>query len=596
MPHLLVIGSPSLDVLHFKNRTEPSAGGAGLYTALAAKRSGCKVSMYSPVPAQKPEPFQRLEEKLEAWLGPIVTLDDMPRFEISHEGDKATYLNFYSGAETQLGTEDLPYDLSIYDGVHITSLGKGDQQLKFADACRERGAKMISSGSFLNLIREYPDLVRALMDKSDAFFINEDEAVAIFGSLDWALTTPGKLLFITCGRKGAIVVQGQYQTRLSAIPSRVLDPTGAGDTFCGGTLSNLLQGLHPIMAAQKAMALASEEIKYVGPTALLFDQPSPEIPLDKRVRVNEEKVQGLSTVIKAIPEAEAFNFVSDYYPPVGHPVALDYFFVQTLQQFSFWEAEQGRYSHPLIATIDGHEYKGSSYLSQGYMRPIDQDPDFFSPMRQAVSTLAETIALFRADDGSDPMPAVGLHWAKAIDYGNDMLAMDLTPQLIVEQANQSSKPLKTFLSILDHIGGYKEDPFRKKSSLLALILHERPEQFLSFSEDEALKPVIDYHAMRFCLRTGLVEILDRALRRKIAQRALVSIEEEGVIRYACYIAVQRLIEVTGLSSGAVDNITFGYTRKHCPEMTVPDCEQCAMDPVCAHRIGLFQPVLRTTFY
>jgi len=185
---------------------------------------------------------------------------------------------------------------------------------------------------------------------------------------------------------------------------------------------------------------------------------------------------------------------------------------------------------------------------------------------------------------------------KAQDYGTDMLSMGLTPQAIIEQSNKSSKPLKTFLSIMDHIGGYKEDPLRKKSSLLALILIERPEKFLSILEDEEIQPVVDYHAMRFCLRTGLVDIVGSSLRKKIANRELVSFEEEWIIRHACYIAIQRLVDVSGLSGGAVDNITFTYNRKHCPEMTNPICERCAMNPSCAHCKELFQPVIRTTFY
>jgi sugar/nucleoside kinase (ribokinase family) len=596
MPHLLVIGGPSIDTLHFNHQTAVSAGGAGLYTALAAWRSGCKVSMYSPKPSQIPDSLQPLARRLEAWLGPTVALDEIPHFEIAHEGDQATYLNFFVGEEARLDPAGLPQDLSIFDGVHITAIGDVQQQLKFADACRERNAPMISSGSFLTLIEDKPDLVRLLIERSDVFFLNEEEAIRVYGRLDRAATEPGKRLFITRGRAGAMVVQGGHQTELPAIPARVLDPTGAGDTFCGAALSHLLQGLHPIMAARKAMALASEEIEHIGPAALLFDHAAPDIPLDGRVRIDVDQVEGIAQVIQAIPEAEPFNFVSDYYPPVGHPAALDYFFVQTLQQFSFWEVQSGRYGYPLIATIDGHECKGSTYLSYAYMRMVNKDPEFFTPVRQACTTRAEMLALFQADDGTHPMPAFNLHLGKAQDYGRDLLSLGLTPCAIVDQANQSSKPLMTFLSLLDRVGGYKEDPFRKKSNLLAMILKERPEQFLVISDDEAIQPVVDYHVMRFCLRTGLVEVLDFDFRRKIADRALVSVDEEWAIRYACYSAIQRLIQVSGLSMGAVDHVAFNYNRVHCPEMSEPICEKCALDPACAHRKDLFQPVIRTTFY
>jgi hypothetical protein len=480
--------------------------------------------------------------------------------------------------------------------VHITAIGDVQLQLEFANACRERNAPMISVGSFLALIEEKPELIRLLLERSDVVFLNEAEAVRVYGGLDRVIAEAGKQMFITRGRAGALVVQGDFQTSLPAVPAKVLDPTGAGDTFCGAALSHLLQGVHPIMAARKAMALASEEIEHIGPAALLFDHAAPDIPLDGRVRIDQSQVERIAQVIQRIPEAEPFNFVSDYYPPVGHPTALDFFFVQTLQQFSFWEVQSGRYGYPLIAAIEGHACKGSTYLSYAYMRMLDKDPVFFTPERQARTTTAEMLALFQADDGSHPMPALALHLEKAQAYGRDLISMELTSQTIIDQAKQSSKPLMTFLSILDHIGGYKEDPFRKKTNLLAMILKERPERFLSIADDEAIQPVIDYHVMRFCLRTGLVEILDFDFRQKIGNRRLVSIDEEWIIRYACYMAIQHLIQVSGLSMGAVDHVAFNYNRVHCPEMTEPICERCALDPACAHRKDLFQPVIRTTFY
>jgi sugar/nucleoside kinase (ribokinase family) len=596
MPHLLVIGGPSIDTLHINDSIEQSAGGAGLYTALAARRSGCCVSMFSPRPTPIPDSMRPLESRLAAWWGPTVVIEEMPHFTILHEGDNAVYLEFFVGEEEQLDPDGLPQDLSTYDGVHIIPLGNVRQQLRFADACRLRGAKMISSGSFMNLVVEHPNMVRELIEKSDVFFLNEHEATALYGSIDQAVTKPGKLLLITLGKGGAMVIQGTFKTTLPAFPAKVVDPTGAGDTFCGATLSNWLQGLHPIMAARKGMALASEVVEQLGPTALLFDRPAPDVPLDDRIAINQDQVEGVAVVIQSIPEAAPFNFVSDYYPPVNHPSALDFFFVQTLQQFSFWEARQGRYDRPLIAAIDGQTCKGSTYLSYAYLRPLDQDPGFYAPARQASLTKADMLDLFRADDGSDPMPALELHLHKAQDYGRDMLSLGLTPQGIIETANRSSKPLAAFLSILDHIEGYKEDPFRKKSNLLAMILKERPEYFLAISEGESIQPVIDYHVMRFCLRTGMVEIMDTDLHRKVAGRYVISGEEEWVIRYACYLTLQKLIRASGLSMAAVDHIAFNYNRKHCPEMTEPVCPQCAIDPACAHRKDLFQPVIRTSFY
>ena len=148
------------------------------------------------------------------------------------------------------------------------------------------------------------------------------------------------------------------------------------------------------------------------------------------------------------------------------------------------------YSHPMIATLDGRSLKGSDYLFAAYRRMIDRDGGFFTPDRQATLTAEEFVAVLRADDGSNPMPAFDLHLEVAQSYGRDLPALGLTPHEIVEQANRAEKPRAAFLSTLDHIGGYKEDPLRKKAMLLALILEQRPEKFLRPIEGEAEPPVI----------------------------------------------------------------------------------------------------------
>jgi hypothetical protein len=204
-------------------------------------------------------------------------------------------------------------------------------------------------------------------------------------------------------------------------------------------------------------------------------------------------------------------------------------------------------------------------------------------------------AVLRADDGSDPMPAFDLHLAQANAYGRDMQVLGLTPARIVAQANASARPLQTLMMQLDQIGGYKEDPLRKKSSLLALTLNQRPEGFFRFGPGEDVQPVIDYHLMRSCLRIGLIDINDAQLQRSLAARSQIGADDEWAVRYAAYRAIERLVALSGRSMGAVDWFFFG-ARRRCPEMTEPDCPACPVDTLCAHRRELFQPVIRTTYY
>ncbi|MBI9046579.1 MAG: carbohydrate kinase family protein [Anaerolineaceae bacterium] len=595
MAHFLVIGSTSLDTLHVNGKKIPSAGGAGMYTAVAAHRSGVDISMVGPRPEPIPDLLKPVAERLQIWHGESTNPADLPHFEITHQEDKAIYLECSFGIEHDLTPDILPEDLSDFDGVHVTPMGDAQRQLDFIEACIIRGAKYISAGTFIDFIETVPDIVKTSMSKIDVIFMNEKEAISLFGSLENAKTLPGKLLYVTLGKKGAMVVQGDFATKLQTQSVQSVDATGAGDTFCGATVANLLKGVHPIMAARLGMALAAEMVQSPGPKALLKSAPAPGIHLDERVLVNDSMVEKISEFIKNYPEVLPFDFTGEEFPPVGQPAALDYFFISVLQQFSFWETSQGKYSKPMIASLDGVMRKGAFYLFKAYMRPFQDDPAFYTPERQAKVTRGEMLELFRADDGSDPMPALDLHVEMANSYGRDMLALGYTTRDLLEKVQQSEKPLQALMVTLDHIAGFKEDSLRKKSGLLALVLNQRPERFLEFGEGEDVAPVVDYHAMRFCLRTGLVDVVDEALKEKLVSRALLTPTEEWAVRNCVYRAEENLVRVSGKSLGAVDWFIFN-ARKRCPEMSEPLCSECPLDAVCAHRKELFQAVMRTTFY
>jgi hypothetical protein len=349
------------------------------------------------------------------------------------------------------------------------------------------------------------------------------------------------------------------------------------------------------MAARAAVALAAATIQRIGPAALFFEGPLPALPAAAGVAVDEARVRRLARAVAGFDQAVPSDFTGPGLPRAGHPRALELFFAATLQQFGFWSEAAGRYERPMVAMLGGTALKGSSYLFAAYLRRLERDPDFCAPARQAAVTRAELLEVLRADDGVDPVPALDIHVAQARQYGEDMLALGLDPAGIVRAARASPRPLRTFLRQLDSVGGYKEDPLRKKSSLLALILSQRPERFLVFSDGEDVPPVIDYHLMRSCLRTGLVTVRDTVLRTALEQRALVAADKEWAVRQACYRAIQRVIDESGKGCGAVDWFFFG-ARLRCPEMTEPECRRCPLDPVCAHRTELFQPVIRTSFY
>lgn len=590
---LLIIGGASLDLLRFAGRAEPSIGGAGLYTALAAQRAGASVTMFAPRPEPMPAELAPVAECVN-WIGPIVPPDQLPRFEIAHYGSgKAELVNARWGAESQLTPANLPTEKLPAAIVYCGPLADPARQLAYLRHFKSRGYRT-AVGTYGHAVKQFREIVQQLFVEADIFFCNANEATMLFGSVERAKTIPGKLLFITRSADGAIVVQGNHQTAVPSIAIDELDPTGAGDTFCGTTLALLAQGAHPICAAQQATVCAAEMVTAVGPTMLLRQPPLPAIPNDPRVEINYAQITRVAELITRMDAVEPFDFVGADFPRVGEPRALEFFFAGTAQQFGFWFDDGARYTRPFTAQLNGRALKGSDFLWAAHKRWLEADANGLTPAGQAHITRDEFARRYASDDETT-LPMLDEHWQCTRNYGRELLALGWTSAEIVARANESDKPLRAFLAQLDHVGGYKEDPLRKKATLLAIILQQRPEKFLRDDSGETVPPIIDYHLQRSCLRMGLIEVNDARLQQSLVNRELLAAEDEWAIRRAAYDALERLQRASGKSMGAVDWFFFG-ARRRCPEMTEPDCAHCAADPVCAHRKELFQPVRRTTFY
>lgn len=591
---LLIFGGASLDVLHLQKETKKSSGGAGMYTALAAARAGAHVTMFAPRPKPMPPELAPLAERVH-WIGPVVSPEQLPSFEIAHYGDgKAELVSARWGAEALLTPENLPDEKFDADIVYCGPLADPARQLAFIKHFKTRGYRT-AVGTYFRAVSNFREIVQQTQIEADIFFCNENEARGLWEFENAPRVDAGKILFLTRHVEGADVIQGDVCTRVRTIPAQEFDPTGAGDTFCGTTLAHLANGKHPVQAARYGVAAASEMITMLGPNALLQSPPAPAPPTDARVRVDSTQVQKIASLIASLPEVGEFDFTGEDFPPIHHLAALDFFFAATLQQFGFWSDDGTRYSAPYIARLNGRELKGSDYLFAVYMRLMQNDGEALTPARHTALTETEFANWYRDDEGDANMPALALHFNLARVYGRDMQALFWTPRDLIARANASEKPLQSFLQMLDHIGGYKEDALRKKATLLAIILQQRPEKFLRVNPDEIVAPIIDYHLMRSCLRTGLVRMDDNALYEKLTRREMVSADEEWAVRSAAYDAIVQVQALSGKSMGAVDWFFF-QARRRCPEMTEPDCARCAVGAVCAHEKILFQPVLRTTFY
>lgn len=291
-----------------------TVGGAGLYTALAAAMQGAEVILYAPRPEPMPEILERVEEKL-TWVGPHCTVDEMPVLEIAHHGNgRATLLGASWGAEHFLVPACLPEVRDFdFDVVHIAALSAPARQLEFAryfaDVCgaftassgpsvgygvaasaavsaaspgssggfadvtlRSGLKRILSAGTYARAIGMDKTGVEDLFALCDVAFMNRNEGNLLFGDNE---PVPGSILankagvFITDGENGATVYTPNAVATVDAVAAKELDPTGAGDTFCGAVLAQMTAGASPEESASEAVKLASKVIEQPGPKFLL---------------------------------------------------------------------------------------------------------------------------------------------------------------------------------------------------------------------------------------------------------------------------------------------------------------------------------------
>ena len=597
MNKILIIGGASQDILHINNKLLKTIGGAGLYTALGAKAAGAEVDMFAPLPKPIPKLMQPITKHIN-WIGPSVAQEEIPHFEIMYDKNcVATYTTVEPRAEAKLSPNDLPKDLSKYSYVHIVQLGNIDLQLRMLLKCRQNNAKHISVSGGHKLNHNEIKKLKTLIDDADLCFMNEHEASQNLGMLDNIKLKPNKILFVTHGRNGINILQNSTIQKVNVLPLASVDPTGAGDSFCGALLSYLAKLQHPILAAKNASKIASITISHEGAKGLLSSQPKPNNLNPKSTSINIDLLHKIAKTmsdnkIGQIP----YTFTGTHHPNIGNPHTLNFFFALTLQQFGFWYSNKTNYTKPMIAKIDNQLLKGSDFVQYAYYRTLNNDPDFFTVDRQANLSIDELRHTFSDDNGDCPMPNIESHLSEAQTYGKDMLTLKKEPIDIIKQISKSQTPLSDFLRILWHIGGYKSDPFQKKASLLAYILINRPEKFIKVSSEDKELPCIDYHLMRSALRTGMVRINDINLSQKIINRGFVDHEEEHNIRYSVYKSIQILASLSNcLDMVSIDQFFFEM-RNTCPEMTAPKCDNCLLDPICMKEKNLFQPVIRTTHY
>ena len=595
-PDLVVFGGPSVHTV--EGHGSPIVAGAGLITALAARVAGRRVGLVCAVPPVLPAAVGRCFGPAGLDPGGLARRPGcLPDFHISYDEEgRAAYVLAAPGVEEQTAVDQMPARWWGARWVHVCPLGGSvERQLAVVEALRAGGfGGGISAGTFPRATVA-PAAVRALAARVDLFFCNEGEAAAIFGA-----ERPGELV-LTRGAAGLERWSGGRRWAFSAPSARVVDPTGAGDAVCGGWLAGHLGGLDMDGAAALAQSLAATVLGGWGAQSLVAALPaSVEIataaasPAEGRAWVVPSQVERVGAALAAEAQAAAIDFSRPPFPAAGAPGAAALLALATLHQYGFWTTDPtGTWAGSMFAVKQGQRYKGSDFVWACFTAAAAADPTVLDPARLATEPLLFD-AICADDDGHCPIPDVASHRLLQMGYGAALRDAGGWER-ILDEVGRSAQPGAALLARLSRLPGYAEDPLAKKATLLLLILTTRPERFVRLGADERLGPIVDYHLMRGCLRSGVVGV-DPALAARLAARQTITGAEEAAVRMACRAALRDLESASGLGAAAIDGYFFGLGRRLCLEASPPRCTDCALAPRCAQRVDLFQPVYRTTAY
>lgn len=242
---LLFVGNVSVDRIENANGVRIQPGGAALYAAIAARTLFPDVHLISRIGRD-----YKFIDILDLFNSKHVKMYNMPStsFHIKYnERWEAKYLKVDHGAGARITSQVIPLNLlGDQVAIHISPM-RVKKAVKIIDTIKKESPDtMISINTWLGYIQEGKksrEALKKLALKVDFFILNDSEAKALTqtSSVSIALRLlKAKNLVVTLGELGAIISSESGIQMIPALSSpigRVVDTTGAGDTWCGAFLA-----------------------------------------------------------------------------------------------------------------------------------------------------------------------------------------------------------------------------------------------------------------------------------------------------------------------------------------------------------------------
>lgn len=277
-----------------------SSGGGGTNAAATFSRQGFSVAYCGQLGMDY---FGHVvEEELRMWdIGTdLIMQTDKKRTNVSvvliFPGQRDRAILVYRGASDYLTKKDIPWkklkDAKLFYMAPFSGKLAGLTE-DLVDFARQRKIKVALNPGYDQLTLPAKKLER-ILEKVDIFILNQEEASLltgisyknekeIFEKLDELV--PG-ICVMTKGEKGVTVSDGEYHYEAGVLKTKVIDSTGAGDSFGSGFSAELLRTGNIVEAIKLASANSASNIRKFGAKDGILNKGQ----LFQKVKVNKEKI------------------------------------------------------------------------------------------------------------------------------------------------------------------------------------------------------------------------------------------------------------------------------------------------------------------
>jgi sugar/nucleoside kinase (ribokinase family) len=279
---IAVVGHFAIDSIRLPSRSAPFVvlGGSVTYVSFVTKRLDAMVSIISKVGGDFPEAYMWWlgEEGIDLSGVTKLANEQTTRFELRYSKDLSNRTLKLTSKASPINVSDLPLSLRA-KAVHVAPIA-GEisyEVVEHLKGCAEvlsldpqgllrrfgKTGNVTSRGQVDKRLFSLINIYKSSLDEISALTGHSDLKSAIKAVHDFGVET----VIVTLGAQGAVLSVMGTLYKIPACNSRVfVDPTGAGDAFIGGFLTEYIRQKDSLWCACVGSAAASLVVEGIGPT------------------------------------------------------------------------------------------------------------------------------------------------------------------------------------------------------------------------------------------------------------------------------------------------------------------------------------------